>query len=157
MLFMEDIYKYNKEKNIFQKISNDLIYYGYMPIQNYMPLKTKITYKDKFILVNGAIRYTEDALNYKTVYFDKTTYACDVLERNGELYFLCNTPTTDGYVTSIYKTNDCKKFELVLYYNYEDYALSFEYNNDTFYFGIGTDAKYGEESANSGKILKIQL
>lgn len=151
------VYKYDESKNIFQKISDSSIYYGYMPIRGYVPLKTKITYKDKFILVNGAIRYTEDVLNYKTVPFDKTTYVCDVLENNNELYFLCNTQTTNGYVTSIYKTSDCENFELVLYYNYSDYAYSFEYSNNTFYFGIGTDASYGEESANSGRILRIEL
>lgn len=152
------IYKYNETENRFYKIAGNSVNYGYMPVVNYVPLKTKITFKDKLILVNGTIKYTDDLETYKTVSFDKTTYIYDVIERNGEIYFLCNSPVDDGYITSVYKTRDCENFELVLYYSYMDYAFSFECdNNNCFYFGIATYIASGEASANSGRILKIEL
>ena len=152
------IYKYNETENRFYKIAGNSVNYGYMPVVNYVPLKTKITFKDKLILVNGTIKYTDDLETYKTVFFDKTTHIYDVIERNGEIYFLCNSPVDDGYITSVYKTRDCENFELVLYYSYMDYAFSFECDdNNCFYFGIATDIASGEASANSGKILRIEL
>ena len=151
------IYKYSEAENRFDKVNAKSVYYGYLPGTSYVPLKAKITFNNKLVLVNGSIKYTEDLETYETISFDETTYAYDVIERNGELYFLCNTPEEDGYITSVYKTNDCENFELVLYYNYTDYAFSFEYANNCFYFGIATDATIGEEGVNSGRILKIEL
>lgn len=151
------IFKYDETKNIFQRLPGNTVSYGYMPAVCYVPLKTKTVFNDKLIMVHGSIKYTDDLQTYKTVPFDKTTYVYDVLERNGELYFLCNTPVSNGFMTSVYKTSDCENFELVLYYNYADYAFSFEYDNNCFYFGIGTTAISGDKAANSGQILKIEL
>ena len=151
------LFKYNETENIFERQSGNSIIYGNMLALYYVPLKTKITFNDKFILVNGTLKYTEDLTTYKIVTFDKTTYVHDVIERNGELYFLCNTPIDGEYITSVYKTSNCEDFELVLYYNYTDYALSFEYNDNCFYFGIGTLTLSGDGGSNSGRILKIEL
>lgn len=151
------LYKYNEEGNRFEKVPSNRIDYGTMNVTSHVPLKTKTVFDDKLVLINGSIKYTEDLLEYKTVAFDQTTYVYDVLERNGQLYMLCNTPVSNGFITSVFKTEDCVNYELELYFNYTDYSFSFEYADGAYYFGIGTTANSGEKGANSGRILRIEL
>jgi len=151
------LYEYIEEENIFLKRSLYQIYYGSAPGLYYVPLKTKLVYDDKLILINGSIKYTENLDSFTTVGFNETTYAYDALTIDGELYVLCDTPVDDRHVIKVYKTTDCQKWDLVMYFNYKDFARSFEYANGTFYFGIGTIKSTTIDGANSGRILKAKL
>lgn len=151
------LYEYKEEENIFMKVSDKTISYGSAPGLYYVPLKTKLTYDERAVLVNGSIKYTEDLLNYTTLTFDKTTYVYDALVINGELHALCATPGKEGYVISVYKSRNLQDWEPVMYFEYKDFARSFEYANGCFYFGIGTKLQSTDDGTNSGRILKVKI
>ncbi|MEL6441767.1 MAG: hypothetical protein AAFQ80_21250 [Cyanobacteria bacterium J06621_8] len=79
----------------------------------------------------------------------------DVVIIGNELYVLANKKRQDDQFTVyVYRTDSLDgriKWRRVVKFNSASKARSFEYLDDTFYFGLGQD--YGEPIANSGDIL----
>lgn len=155
------VYEYIEEENIFLKLNDNYIDYGEgTGLGSYVPLKTKLTYNGKIVLINGAIQYTnslEKLENYNMVQFNKTTYAYDAKVINGELHVLCATPEDNGYYISVYKTTNYQEWENVMYFKYSDFARSFEYSDGTYYFGIGTPLEDNDDGTNAGRILRVKM
>ena len=171
------VYEYKENENIFVKINNGVFllgsWYGKAPgLGKYVPLKTKLEFAGNAIFINGSIKYTDDLskglVSLKQKEFDNTeykysAYVYDAIIINGELNVLCATPITkgltieNGYIISVYKTKDFEGWEPVLYFEYKDFARSFEYCNGYYYFGIGTKLEETDDGTNSGRILRVKI
>lgn len=83
----------------------------------------------------------------------------DLLVIDNELYALANQKhDEENFTVSIYKTTtpaDLSSWSEVLSFESANRARSFEYLDNTFYFGLGQD--YGEAIANSGDIVSYTL
>jgi hypothetical protein len=83
----------------------------------------------------------------------------DVIVINNELYALANLEKERGkFIVYVYKTTNPikrKNWAEVLHFSSSNKARSFEYFNQTFYFGLGQDD--GEPVNNSGTIISYQI
>ncbi|MGL5832639.1 MAG: hypothetical protein ACRC1Z_05320 [Waterburya sp.] len=86
---------------------------------------------------------------------DRNSLGEDILIIDRELYVLTNTKISDSrFITYIYKADERKfpnAWEEVLHFESSNLARSFEYLNNSFYFGLGHN--YGTQVNQSGQIL----
>lgn len=167
----QKIFEYDDTDNSFKQINTNYSFaYGLAPGLIYsFPLKEKLQYKDKMVYVHGNLSYTTDITSFPTfITYDKTSYVHDILVYDDTLYALCNTLYDGKIYVSVFKSNDAVRWNPVMYIEYTDMATSFEFDGESFYFGIGAvygyvydtntnSATYYEAytGPNSGRILKV--
>jgi len=61
----------------------------------------------------------------------------DLLVYGGEMFLLAFRKRVGGYTVRVYRTSDGESFEEALSFSYPVPAMSFAYDGDTFYFGMG--------------------
>lgn len=166
------IFEYDETNNYFKQIDSAYSFaYGMTPGLIYsFPIKEKIEFKDKMVYVHGSLTYATDLSVFPTfIIFDKQTYAHDLLVYDNELYVLCNMKYNGNNYISVFKSNDAVRWNPVMYIEYSDFATSFEFDGENFYFGIGavqgyvqdvgtnTATNYSLTGPNSGRILKVNI
>ncbi|MBR1377173.1 MAG: type II secretion system protein [Bacilli bacterium] len=165
------IFEYIDESNTFVQIdSNYSYFFGTSPALQYFSLKEKIVFKDKIVFVNGMLTYLDSIGNHSltSLFYDKTSSAVDLVEKDGNLYVLSNTIYNGEVYISVYKTKDAVKWKPLMYIKYPVMARSFEITNDAIYLGFGVvkgniyDSGKNQmiivnDSTYSGKILKVPL
>lgn len=97
---------------------------------------------------------------------DQKSLGEDVLLINDQLYALANKKQKEDFIVYVYQLTSLPAYQLtslnknlewqeVLHFPSQNRARSFEYLDNSFYFGLGQD--YGEAIANSGDILSYTL
>ncbi len=158
------LFKYNKEKNCFEKLSDE---YNLDPIIekigqgiDYSKIQAKLIYDDKYVFANNGLLFTEDFKNYTECSFGEGYegfIARDIFEREGQLYILASKTTKNGkYKTCVFVTENLEKFAEVLNFEADSYMISFEHVDNTFVFCEG--GKDSEDIAKScGNLYAIKV
>lgn len=175
-------YEYDDTTSSFYQFNTPNSYaFGTSPANIFtFPIKEKIEFKDKMIFVRGMLAYVTDFYTTNDLgeksyifptytYFDKQAHIHDALVYDNELYILCDTIMNGEVYISVLKSKDATIYEPVMYFKYTNYASSFEYDGENFYFGIGAiRSGYMDIGTNSyvtatwdnkdtGKILKVKV
>ncbi|MBQ5591219.1 MAG: hypothetical protein IIU65_06025 [Clostridia bacterium] len=157
------LFKYNKEKNCFEKLSNE---YNLDPIIEKVDhkidlakIQAKLIYDDKYVFANNGLLFTEDFKNYTECSFGKGYdgfVTRDIFEREGQLYVLASKELKNGkFKTSVFVTENLKKFAEVLNFEADSYMISFEHVEDTFIFCEG--GKYENTAESCGNLYACKV
>ena len=157
------LFKYNKKKNCFEKLSNE---YNLDPIIEKVDhkidlakIQAKQIYDDKYVFVNNGLLFTEDFKNYTECSFGEGYdgfIAHDMFEREGQLYILASKEMENGkYKTCVFVTENLEKFSEVLHFESESYMISFEFVDNTFIFGEGGSVENMPDSCGDLYIVKL--
>jgi hypothetical protein len=91
----------------------------------------------------------------KVAFPDQSSLGEDILIIDKDLYALSNTRISNGeFITYVYRANKQNfpdAWEEILHFKSPNLCRSFEYLNQTFYFGLGHN--YGDKINQSGQIL----
>ncbi len=135
-------------------------YKGFLlyPVRSYS--YSRSTYESAYMNSIGFFIKRNMGLTPSAVIFpDGKAIGEDVLLKKNELYALANTKTApDEFWVYVYKTSapaSTRNWQEVLRFKSRNKARSFEFLDNTFYFGLGQD--YDDLVGESGTILKVEL
>lgn len=160
------LYVYNKEKDRFDYIEDEKSLSDIMdsnPLneecESYMFFQSKFEFKGKMVFVNRNIYYTEDLKNYTQCSLGKgfENYVIrDAIEIEGQIYAVGSQKLDNGkYKTSVFVTDDLKKFSELFNFETESYINCFEYIDKTFVFGEGGSSK--NTAATCGNLYTVEV
>lgn len=131
---------------------------------SYHYLNQKLEFNGKQFIADGYLYSTEDMITAEKIELKPNTNIVDLRVIGGKLYALCNEERTadDGskyFRVSVWYTKSGIQgdFRQMLFYDYENRALSFTYHDGVFYFGMG----YGVAAKNdlydtNGMVLAVE-
>lgn len=121
---------------------------------SYRVFNTEAEYNGNLYLCTGNIYVTRDLKAVTKIEFPEQTTVTDLQLINGKLYAIAFSNTSDDkYRTSLWVYSDItESFREVLYFSFSCPAISFAYDQNTLYFGMGSGI-IDNECAEIGTIL----
>ncbi len=158
------LYVYRKELGIFDYSYNTIslrcLYMGQVANNGGVPFSNIISFADNLLMINGKVLVTGGMEDFRLTESSilpmaENTEVFDALVKDGTLYLLAGTKTSEGWRVSVYSTEDLESWEEVLYFNSSNFARSFELYEDSFYFGLGSSVD--EANVHCGEIWRCSL
>lgn len=112
---------------------------------------------DGLFISFGLLYYTEDMKNFSLVETEEGEVVYDLYKYDGKLYALCGKELENGSVKTTVRVKDDESkvgFYKVFSFVYDIPPLSFVYNGDDFYIGMG---KNNTVSDKNGMILQVDI
>jgi hypothetical protein len=146
-----DFYKYDDGKFVYySEYGMDRL--GFKRISHNF-LGAKVEFNEKMYFAAGNFYSTTDLINFDQINLPDTTIVADLIIKDDVLYALGHMQNEDGtYRISVHKCEG-EDFKEIFYFNYGLPAMSFEYDGNNFYFGIG---KKSEKHDLNGMILSVK-
>ncbi len=125
--------------------------------ETYVPIIAKAAFGDGYFFTTERLyfcRYTEEGLSLpEEIALQHADAVTDLFVYDGLLYLLSYDRTLSGYTVYVQTSEDGKAFDTLFRFKHPLPAMSFAFDGETFYFGMG---KIGSSSAQNGEILTVQ-
>ncbi len=154
-----DIYRYNGECFVYH---SDLISQLEIKRNAYTHINQKVEFNGKQFIARGHLYCTSDMKTAELLEIKPNMEIVDLRVIDGTLYVLCNEKLNnkdkEEFRISVWYTNSGKKgsFKEMFFFDYENRALSFTYNEGIFYFGMGYGITATSDYETNGMVLSVK-
>ena len=146
-----ELYSYNKEKNIFEFVS-DISSSIKVTRINYNTINAKINVGEKLYFATGSLYSTEDMRSFTEISLASGGIVCDLYENGDSVYALCGAVEEETrYRISVWKLVN-GEFAEIFNFLYDAPPMSLACSGDKFYIGVGN---YSAENEKNGAVLSV--
>lgn len=155
-----EIYRYDGENFVYH--SNMTKTMSFAKRVKFAHFNAKIEFKGDQYISTGSLYKTADMITAEYINLGSEVEVADIRVIGDAMYLLCNEMFVDekgdaGFRISVRKTEDGKVFSKLFDFEYPVRALSFTYNDGTFYFGMGNGVTTDNCYEKNGMILAVEF